>query len=211
MVQRDPDRRPNPLQLTPELLVAAYGQGVFPMARSRHAVGVEWFSPDPRTILPLDGFHCPRTVRQRWRQGVFEIRYDSAFDQVIRACAEPREDHADTWINTEIIDIYGELHRRGQAHSVEAWLDGNLVGGLYGVALGGAFFGESMFHRPDLGGTDASKICLVDLVERLKTRRFILLDVQLNSDHMQQFGTVDVPRGEYQRLLDAAVGVEATW
>lgn len=199
------------LQLTPQLLVAAYCQGVFPMARSRHAATIEWYSPDPRGILPLDRFHCPRTLRQRVRSGVFEVRHDTAFAEVIASCAQPRPDHVDTWINREIRQAYGELHELGFAHSVEAWRDGRLVGGLYGVALGGAFFGESMFHRPEVGGTDASKVCLVKLVEHLRERGFTLLDTQMTSAHMARFGATEVSRRQYLKLLEKALEIEARW
>ena len=202
---------PRPLELTPRLLVAAYCQGVFPMARSRHAGSVQWFSPDPRAVLPLDTFHCPRTLRQRVRRGEFDVRFDTAFERVIRACSEPRPDHPDTWINREIVAAYTELHRQGIAHSVEAWREGRLVGGLYGVAQGGAFFGESMFHRPDLGGTDASKVCLVHLVDHLRERGFALLDVQMNSPHMRRFGVIDIPRRRYLRYLEEALRMEAAF
>ena len=202
---------PHALQLTPQLLIAAYCQGVFPMARSRHAPTIEWFSPDPRAILPLERFHCPRTVRQRMRQGCFDIRRDTAFAEVIAACSEPRAQHIDTWINRQVRRAYTELHEHGHAHSVEAWRDGRLVGGLYGVALGGAFFGESMFHRPDLGGTDASKVCLAHLVEHLTVRGFVLLDIQTHSPHMARFGAIDIARREYLRRLERALKVEARW
>lgn len=202
---------PQELEPTPRLLIAAYCQGVFPMARSRHASGVEWFSPDPRAILPLDRFRCPRTLRQKVRQGLFEIRHDTAFEQVVRSCATPRRLERETWINDQIIEAYTDLHEMGLAHSVEAWRNGRLVGGLYGVAINAAFFGESMFHRPDLGGTDASKVCLVHLVEHLKTRGYTLLDVQTNSDHMARFGTIDIPRRQYLRRLEKALEKEVTW
>jgi len=203
--------KPEPLQLTPQLLVAAYCQGLFPMARSRREATVEWFSPDPRAVLPLDDFYCPRSLRQAVRRQELEVRRDTAFEQVIRACAEPRPGRTQTWINDSIRDAFIQLHRLGCAHSVEAWRDGRLVGGLYGVAIGGAFFGESMFHRAELGGRNASKVCLVHLVEHLRARGFALLDVQINSDHMRQFGTIDLPRADYLRQLDAALRLEANW
>ena len=205
------DVEPRTLQLTPQLLIAAYAQGVFPMARSRHAPVIEWYSPDPRGILPLDNFHCPRTLRQRIRQNLFDIRRDTAFAEVIAACAQPRPGHPDTWINREIRHAYAQLHEMGFAHCVEAWREGQLVGGLYGVALGGAFFGESMFHRPDLGGTDASKVCLVHLVEHLKSRGFTLLDTQMTSPHLQRFGATEVSRRKYLKLLENALEIDAKW
>jgi leucyl/phenylalanyl-tRNA---protein transferase len=205
------DRQPRLLELTPELMVAAYCQGLFPMARSRHDGRVEWFSPPRRAVVPLDCFNCPRNVRQSMDKGIFEIRYDTEFEQVIRSCAAPRPGHPQTWINGPITRCFIELHDRGWAHSVEAWRDGRLVGGLYGVALAGAFFGESMFCRPDLGGSNSSKICLVHLVQRLNERGFVLLDAQINSDHMKQFGTVDIPRAEYLRRLQEALRKQVTW
>lgn len=204
------DHSSQPLELTPQLLLAAYCQGMFPMARSRMSRRVEWFSPDPRAVLPLDRFRCPRSVRSKWRRGVFEIRHDTAFEDVIRACAEPRPGHPETWINDAIIDAYVALHRLGYVHSVEAWRDGELVGGLYGVRVGAAFCGESMFHRPG-PGTDASKVCLAHLVDHLRRQGFILLDVQINSDHMERFGAVDIPRSRYLAQLNAALDRHVTW
>jgi len=211
MVQGNRHNEPEDLELTPQLLVAAYCQGVFPMARSRHSPIVEWYSPDPRAILPLDRFRCPKNVAKKYRNGAFDIRHDSRFRDVIEACGDPRPGHPDTWINSDIVDAFCDLHDLGVAHSVEAWRDGALVGGLYGVALGGAFFGESMFHRAHLGGTDASKVCLAHLVDHLNDRGYVLLDVQMNSPHMEQFGTVDIRRGEYLRLLEGALQIDATW
>jgi leucyl/phenylalanyl-tRNA---protein transferase len=203
--------KPQELHLTPELLIAAYCQGLFPMARARQARTVEWFSPDPRAVLPLEGFHCPRTVRQAVRRGHFEIRHDTVFERVVRSCAAPRAGQPQTWINETIRSAFAGLHHMGCAHSVEAWRGGRLVGGLYGVALGGAFFGESMFHRRDLGGTDSSKVCLVHLVEHLRRRGFVLLDIQINSDHMRRFGSVDVPRCQYLAVLAEALKRDVSW
>lgn len=204
------DHTSKPLELTPQLLLAAYCQGMFPMARSRHARSIEWFSPDPRAVLPLDQFRCPRGVRSRLRRGAFEIRHDTAFEAVITACSEPRPGHPETWINQAILNAYVALHRLGYAHSVEAWRDGRLVGGLYGVRVGGAFCGESMFHLPG-PGTDASKVCLAHLVDHLIAREFTLLDVQINSDHMARFGAVDIPRQQYIAELNFALGLDVTW
>ena len=158
---------------------------------------IEWFSPDPRAILPLEGFHVPHALRRLLRRKPFEIMIDSAFSEVIQRCAERQ----DTWINREIIESYTRLHELGHAHSVEAWKEEKLAGGLYGVAVGGAFFGESMFHRV----TDASKIALVALVEHLRTRKFVLLDTQWLTPHLQQFGGVQISRCHYLRLLHRAV------
>ncbi|MBX6326847.1 MAG: leucyl/phenylalanyl-tRNA--protein transferase [Chthoniobacterales bacterium] len=158
---------------------------------------IEWFSPDPRAILPLETFHVPHVLRRVLRRKIFETTIDRAFPEVIRACAN-RED---TWINREIIESYTRLHEMGHAHSVETWKEGKLAGGLYGVAVGGAFFGESMFHYV----TDASKVALVALVERLRARRFVLLDTQWLTPHLQQFGAIEIPRNHYLRLLRRAV------
>jgi len=183
-------------ELTPDILISAYAQGIFPMAGPDDRIN--WYSPDPRAILPLDGFHVSKNLRRRCQQGRFEIRINTAFVQVMRACAD-REDG--TWINGDILAAYSVLHRLGLAHSVESWQGGARVGGLYGVALGGAFFGESMFHR----ATDASKVALVYLVERMRTRGYALLDVQFMTAHLRRFGAVEIPRREYLRRLRAAL------
>lgn len=202
-------------QLTARLLVAAYSQGMFPMARSRHSRIIEWYRPDPRAILPLEGFHCPDTVRAKIRQGVFEIRHDRAFRQVMLGCARPRprkqNDNSGTWINDAIVRGYTELHQMGLAHSVEAWREGKLVGGLYGVSLGGAFCGESMFHDPELGGTDASKCCLAHLVAHLKARGYTLLDVQMHTPHMARFGAIEIPLDQYMAMLKDALERNVSW
>lgn len=183
--------------LTPELVISAYQSGYFPMADDRGQIG--WFSPDPRCILPLDRFKISRSLRQTIRRGLFDVRINVDFEAVMRACAHRREDG--TWISEEIIAVYTALHRAGLAHSVETWRDGALVGGLYGVTLGGAFFGESMFHR----ATDASKVALAALVERLSARGFTLLDTQWNTPHLAQFGTRDIPRADYLDRLQSAL------
>jgi leucyl/phenylalanyl-tRNA--protein transferase len=184
-----------------ELLVSAYASGWFPMAVDGGEI--RWFSPDPRGIIPLDRFHLPRRLARVVRSGGFRIAIDAAFDAVIRACAEAERDPVDpgTWISEEIIASYIALHERGIAHSVEAWKDGRLAGGLYGVALGGAFFGESMFHHE----TDASKVALVALVERLRERGYTLLDTQWVTEHLQQFGAIEIPRGRYLQMLEASL------
>jgi leucyl/phenylalanyl-tRNA--protein transferase len=184
-----------------ELLVSAYSSGWFPMAVEPGEI--RWYSPDPRGIIPLDTFHASRRLSRLVRQGRFAIRVDTDFQAVIRACAEQRDEDG-TWIDDEILDSYCMLHDRGLAHSVETWQNDQLVGGLYGVALGGAFFGESMFHR----ATDASKVALVALVERLRERGFVLLDTQWLTEHLTQFGAVEIPRRRYLRLLEVALRVE---
>ena len=168
---------------------------------------LSWYSPDPRGIIPLEAFHVPSRLRRVVRHAPFRIEVDGAFEDVIRACAEAERDPNDmgTWISEEIIESYCTLHKLGHAHSIEAWADDRLVGGLYGVALGGAFFGESMFHR----ATDASKVALVALVDRLRGRGFTLLDTQWVTDHLQQFGAIEIPRPEYLQMLAASLQVEA--
>jgi leucyl/phenylalanyl-tRNA--protein transferase len=187
--------------LTTDILLRAYGTGIFPMARNRHDTKLYWIDPDQRGIIPLDAFHAPRSLRKVLKQNVFEVRINTAFDAVIQACAEPTPDRPDTWINDEIVRLFGELHRMGMAHSVESWADGRLVGGLYGLSLGGAFFGESMFSR----ATDASKVALVHLVARLKHGGYSLLDTQFVTDHLERFGALEIPRHRYLRLLARAV------
>jgi leucyl/phenylalanyl-tRNA--protein transferase len=183
--------------IDPSLLIRAYREGIFPMATEGGRI--EWFSPDPRGILPLDGFHVPARLARVVRQGRFEIAVDRAFADVMRECADRSEE--ETWISDEIHESYLALHRLGLAHSVEAWLDDRLAGGLYGVHVGGAFFGESMFHRV----RDASKIALVALVDRLNRRGFSLLDVQWVTPHLEQFGAVAIPRRHYLVLLKRAI------
>ena len=191
--------------------MGAYAQGLFPMADTRDGDVVGWYQSDPRGVLPLEAFHCPDSLGQTVRSGRFEIRKDTAFEAVIQACSEPRPDHSETWINQKIQDGYAQLHAVGHAHSIEAWRDEALVGGLYGVTLGGGFFGESMFSRPEEGGRDASKVCLVHLIEHLNERGFVLLDAQVNSPHLEQFGVIDVSHNDYMKLLAEALTVEATW
>ncbi len=183
--------------IAPEVLLQGYRLGVFPMAMEDGAI--EWFSPDPRGILPLENFHLPHGLRRALEKGTFEIRINTAFARVIRRCAERDE----TWINKEIIASYTRLHELGSAHSVECWAEGKLAGGLYGVTLGAAFFGESMFHDV----TDASKVALHALVERMRARRFLLLDMQWLTPHLQRFGGVEISRREYQHLLQGAVSL----
>ncbi|PYJ09628.1 MAG: leucyl/phenylalanyl-tRNA--protein transferase [Verrucomicrobia bacterium] len=184
-----------------EVLLQGYRLGVFPMAMDDGEI--EWFSPDPRAILPLDEFHVPHTLERAVRKQSFEIRIDTSFTEVMRQCAQRRE----TWINDEIIESYTRLHQFGHAHSVESWQNGELAGGLYGVAIGGAFFGESMFHHV----RDASKIALLALVEHLRSRHFTLLDTQWVTPHLAQFGAIEIPRPEYLYRLNKAVNLGRTF
>jgi len=204
-------------QLTPRRLIQAYGQGIFPMAEGRTGQ-VTWCQPDPRAILPLDPvlFRIKRSLAKRVRSGRFGITFDRAFDRVIEACAEPRAYEPETWLSDELIAACKILHRRGMAHSIEAWLDdpalggfqqGDLVGGLYGVTLGGAYFGESMFSRIN----EASQVCLVHLVRHLRERGFVLLDVQFQNPHLKQFGALEIPNQQYLRRLDYALRLEVSW
>ncbi len=176
------------------LMLHAYRNGVFPMAMEDGEI--QWFSPDPRAIIPLETFHVPHGLKRTLKNNPFEIRINTAFDTVIRHCARRKE----TWINEEIVESYVNLHREGYAHSVEAWCNGALAGGLYGVALGGAFFGESMFHVV----TDASKVALHALVTRLRERGFLLLDTQWTTPHLERFGVLEISRRQYiERLADS--------
>ena len=190
-------------QLTPELLIQAYCQGVFPMGNDQGEIW--WYDPDPRAILPLATFHVPRSLSQRIRRGGFVVKLDTAFRAAITACTAPGIKRKHTWITPPIIDAYCTLHELGIAHSVETWINGQLVGGLYGVALGGLFAGESMFSH----ATDASKIALVYLVEHLRKQGFVLHDTQFITPHLQRFGAVEIPRARYQRALRQALQVEA--
>jgi leucyl/phenylalanyl-tRNA--protein transferase len=191
--------------LTPELLIQAYSVGIFPMAESGDDDEIFWVDPDPRGILPLDGFHVPKRLRRTVRQDLFRVECDTAFAEVVESCAEPAPDRPSTWINDEIVSLYVGLHRLGAAHSVEVWAGEELVGGLYGVAIGGAFFGESMFSRV----TDASKVALVHLVARLRLGGFRLLDTQFVTEHLRRFGAIEIPRTEYRRRLAAALRANA--
>ena len=189
--------------LSSALLVSAYASGWFPMAVDNGEI--RWYSPDPRGILPLDGFHVSRRLARVLRSGAFRIEVNRNFGAVIRACAERDRDGHDTgtWINREILESYDALHAQGLAHSVEVWQGEALVGGLYGVALEGAFFGESMFHTV----TDASKVALAALVDRLRARNYPLLDIQWVTDHLSQFGAVEIPRDAYLQRLQRAMDV----
>ncbi len=189
--------------ITPEILLRAYSIGLFPMAESADDPEIFWVEPEMRGLLPLDAFHVSKSLAKAVRKTPFDIRFDTAFERVMALCAEPAGDRPSTWINSTIRKLYTELHRMGHAHSVEAFEGDELVGGLYGVSLGSAFFGESMFSRR----TNASKICLVHLVERLRENGFTLLDTQFTTEHLKTFGAIDVPKDDYLKLLRAAVEV----
>ena len=190
---------------SPELLLRAYAAGIFPMAEDFHSPRFDWIEPHRRGIIQLDDFHVPRSLRKAMRRGGYELRLDHDFGVVIRACAAPTPDRPSTWLNEPLIRAYSELARVGFAHSVEIWRDGALAGGLYGLALGGAFFGESMFSRV----RDASKIALVHLVELLRAGGFVLLDAQFLTAHLQQFGAVEISRSTYLARLRRALPVPA--
>ncbi len=194
-------RRSGYSKVTPEVLLRAYSIGLFPMAESADDPRIFWVEPEMRGIIPLAHFHVSRSLAKEMRKKPFDIRFDTAFDDVIAGCAESTGDRPTTWINTTIRSLYSTLNRYGYAHSVEAWKDGELVGGLYGVSLGAAFFGESMFSR----ATNASKICLVHLVERLREKGFRLLDTQFTTEHLKTFGAIDVSKDDYAKLLADAM------
>ncbi len=193
------------VEITPEVLLKAYACGIFPMAESAEDPALHWIEPDQRGIIPLDRFHIPARLARTVRAEPFTIRIDHDFDGVLAGCAEPQPGRARTWINARIRALYRKLHDIGHCHSVEAYQDGKLVGGLYGVNLGCAFFGESMFHR----SRDASKVALVHLVARLKMGGFKLLDTQFVTDHLKTFGAVEVGRRQYSKILEAALVGEA--
>jgi leucyl/phenylalanyl-tRNA---protein transferase len=188
-------------------LLRAYAAGIFPMSEGADDPGLFWVEPKERGVIPLDGFHVSRKLRALVRRDHFEVRVDTAFDQVIDACAGGGHNRPDTWINGRIRNLFCELFDSGHAHSVECWRDGRLAGGLYGLAINAAFFGESMFHRE----TDASKIALVHLVGRLRAGGFRLLDAQFQTDHLAQFGTVEIARKAYRVLLERAMNSPANW
>lgn len=194
------------MNITPELLLSAYMQGVFPMAESADSDDVFWVNPDERGIFPLDQFHVPKKLAKKIKTEPFQVRINTAFRDVMLKCAEPTQniDRQNTWINKTILTRYSELHEMGYAHSVECWLNNELVGGLYGVSLNGSFCGESMFHTV----TDASKIALVYLVARLKVGGYSLLDTQFVTDHLSQFGAIEISRKEYRARLKNALEIE---
>lgn len=189
--------------LTPQIVLQAYARGIFPMAEHQDDPKLYWIDPESRGLLPLDAFHVPRRLLRTVRREPFEVRVDSAFAEVIAGCASGSPGRWTTWINHQIVELYCALHRMERAHSVECWRDGELVGGLYGVSLAGAFFGESMFSR----ASDASKVALVHLVARLRHGGYRLLDIQFVTEHLAAFGAVEVPRHEYHELLERALEV----
>lgn len=194
------------MNMTPELLLSAYMQGIFPMAEGPDSDDVFWVDPEERGIFPLDDFHVPKSLAKKIRAEKFDVRINTAFREVMRQCATPTQnkDRKSTWINKMILSKYAELHDMGYAHSVECWQGDELVGGLYGVSLNGAFCGESMFHWV----TDASKVALVYLVARLKVGGYSLLDTQFVTDHLSQFGATEIPRKEYRAKLKQALEIE---
>lgn len=196
-----------PSRLTPEILLRAYAEGLFPMAERRGDPLLYWVSPDKRGILPLDEFHVPQRLARTVRSRRFTVTADRAFADVMRACAAPGPGREESWINDEILRLYTALHAGGHAHSIECWQDDALVGGLYGVRLGAAFFGESMFSHQ----RDASKVALVHLVDTLQRGGFVLLDTQFITAHLAQFGAVEIPRAQYLARLGQALGRDAIW
>lgn len=195
------------VEITPEILLKAYAAGIFPMAEDADDPSLFWVEPKTRGIVPLEAVHVPRRLARTMRRDLFEIRVDTDFDAVIAGCAAPDDDRERTWINARIRRLYGDLFDLGHCHTVEAWRDGRLVGGLYGVRLGAAFFGESMFHRE----RDASKVAFVHLCARLRAGGFRLLDAQFVTDHLASLGAVEVPRDAYRALLSEAVAEDADW
>ncbi|QBD83769.1 leucyl/phenylalanyl-tRNA--protein transferase [Ktedonosporobacter rubrisoli] len=193
--------RKRPESLDPALVIRAYAQGIFPMADEQGRIS--WYAPDPRAILEHENLHISRSLRATIRKSIFTIRIDTAFEQVMRSCADREE----TWINEEFIKTYTYLYHAGFAHSVEAWKDGELVGGLYGIAIGGAFMGESMFSQ----ATDASKVCLVALVEHLQTRGYTLHDTQFITPHLATLGVTEIPRHVYEQRLQQALHLPCSW
>jgi len=194
-------------QLTPEILLRAYAEGLFPMAERRDDPTLYWVSPEMRGIIPLEGFHVPRRLARTVRSGRFTVTADTCFRDVMLACAAPAPGREESWINDEILRLYTALHVSGHAHSIECWQDGALVGGLYGVRLGAAFFGESMFSTV----RDASKVALVALVDGMKRGGFTLLDTQFITSHLASLGAVEIPRARYLALLNDALNREAIW
>nr|WP_314259734.1 leucyl/phenylalanyl-tRNA--protein transferase [uncultured Devosia sp.] len=201
--------KPSPFEIdiTPELIIRAYRAGIFPMSEDAEDEDLFWVSPEMRGVIPLDGFRLSTSLRKAIRKSGFEVRVDTDFAGVIHGCATVGADRDSTWINRTIRQVYGELFRRGVAHTVEVWDGEDLVGGLYGLAIGGAFFGESMFHRR----TNASKIAMAHLVERLRAGGFVLLDTQFVTDHLASLGGIEIPRNQYEERLAEALQIEGDW
>lgn len=195
------------VEITPEILLRAYAAGIFPMAEDAEDPSLFWVEPRTRGVIPLDAVHIPRRLARTVRRDTYEIRIDTDFDRVIAGCAAPADDRERTWINARIRRLYGELFDLGFCHTVEAWAGGRLVGGLYGIALGAAFFGESMFHT----ARDASKVAFVHLAARLRRGGYTLLDAQFVTAHLATLGAVEIPRRAYKRALDRAVESPADW
>ena len=198
---------PFDIEVTPELIVRAYRAGIFPMAEDAEDEDLFWVSPEMRGIMPLDGFHASKSLRKAMRKSGWTVKVDSDWHGIIEGCATVGEDRDNTWINQTIRAVYGALFERGVAHTVEVWDGDELVGGLYGLAIGGAFFGESMFHRR----TDASKMAMAHLVDRLKVGGFVLLDTQFITPHLESLGGVEIPRAEYEDRLGQALGLTGDW
>ncbi|KQN72828.1 leucyl/phenylalanyl-tRNA--protein transferase [Devosia sp. Leaf64] len=198
---------PFDIEVTPELIVRAYSAGIFPMSEDAADEDVFWVSPEWRGIMPLDGFHASKSLRKAIRQSDWDIRVDTDWEGIIEGCATEGEDRSTTWINGTIRAVYGELFRRGVAHTVEVWDGEDLVGGLYGLAIGAAFFGESMFHRR----TDASKMAMAHLVERLNAGGFELLDTQFITPHLASLGGIEISRADYEDRLALALSSEGNW
>lgn len=198
---------PFDIDVTPELIVRAYRAGIFPMSEDAADEDIFWVSPEWRGIMPLDGFHASKSLRKAMRRSGWDIRVDTDWDGIIEGCATVGADRSTTWINGTIRAVYGELFRRGVAHTVEVWEGEALVGGLYGLAIGGAFFGESMFHRK----TDASKMAMAHLVERLNTGGFELLDTQFVTPHLESLGGIEISRAEYEDQLAHALALHGDW
>jgi leucyl/phenylalanyl-tRNA---protein transferase len=193
------------IHLTPEILLTAYSQGVFPMAHPDELI--HWYSPDPRAVLPFEGLHISQSLRRTIRRGIYDIRMDTAFGAVLDACAQPDRGREETWISAEIAEAYNQLHSLGYAHSVEVWRGENLVGGLYGVSLRGLFAGESMFSRE----RDTSKVALYYLVKHLRGRGFLLLDVQFQTPHLERLGAIEIPRYQYLEFLSQAMAMDVNF
>ena len=194
-------------KITPDLLIEAYKIGIFPMANSKGVAKIEFFDPDPRGIIPLETFHIPRSLRKLIRKGIFKVTYNADFSSVLHGCSQVSSNRPTTWINHEIKTLYHQLFEKGYCHSIEIWCDKNIVGGLYGVSIGAAFFGESMFSiKPN-----ASKVALVHLVASLKQEGFVLLDSQFTNKHLVQFGAIDISREDYKKRLKFAINLEATF